>query len=380
MSRPRPHSGRSYLRLALVPVLCGLLVLSACKGGGPAAEAQAKNGEEKKESEAVPVEVAQATRRAVAASYSGTTTLEALGESQVVAKTSGVALVVLDEEGQVVRAGQALVRLDPDRPRLQVAQAAAQMHKLENNYRRAQQLVEQRMISANDVDQIKYDLENARAVYRAASLELSYTTITAPISGVVASRSIKSGNFVQINSPIIRIVDASRLEATLNVPEREIAKLKPGQAVGLAVDALPGKQFTGTVARVAPVVDNGTGTFRVVASFPGNGELQPGMFSRLDINYDQRADALVVPRTALLEDGGEPAVYVVRDGKAQRTVLKLGYNDAGWVEVREGLKPGDQVVIAGKAALREGSAVQVIGQDKKPATVAKAPAAEASKQ
>ena len=380
MSRPRPHSGRSYLRLALVPVLCGLLVLSACKGGGPAAEAQAKNGEEKKESEAVPVEVAQATRRAGAASYSGTTTLEALGESQVVAKTSGVALAVLVEEGQVVRAGQALVRLDPDRPRLQVAQAAAQMHKLENNYRRAQQLVEQRMISANDVDQIKYDLENARAVYRAASLELSYTTITAPISGVVASRSIKSGNFVQINSPIIRIVDASRLEATLNVPEREIAKLKPGQAVGLAVDALPGKQFTGTVDRVAPVVDNGTGTFRVVASFPGNGELQPGMFSRLDINYDQRADALVVPRTALLEDGGEPAVYVVRDGKAQRTVLKLGYNDAGWVEVREGLKPGDQVVIAGKAALREGSAVQVIGQDKKPATVAKAPAAEASKQ
>ena len=380
MSRPRPHSGRSYLRLALVPVLCGLLVLSACKGGGPAAEAQAKNGEEKKESEAVPVEVAQATRRAVAASYSGTTTLEALGESQVVAKTSGVALAVLVEEGQVVRAGQALVRLDPDRPRLQVAQAAAQMHKLENNYRRAQQLVEQRMISANDVDQIKYDLENARAVYRAASLELSYTTITAPISGVVASRSIKSGNFVQINSPIIRIVDASRLEATLNLPEREIAKLKPGQAVGLAVDALPGKQFTGTVDRVAPVVDNGTGTFRVVASFPGNGELQPGMFSRLDINYDQRADALVVPRTALLEDGGEPAVYVVRDGKAQRTVLKLGYNDAGWVEVREGLKPGDQVVIAGKAALREGSAVQVIGQDKKPATVAKAPAAEASKQ
>lgn len=379
MSRPCPHSGRSYLRLALVPVLCGLLVLSACKGGGPAAEAQAKNGE-KNESEAVPVEVAQATRRAVAASYSGTTTLEALGESQVVAKTSGVALAVLVEEGQVVRAGQALVRLDPDRPRLQVAQAAAQMHKLENNYRRAQQLVEQRMISANDVDQIKYDLENARAVYRAASLELSYTTITAPISGVVASRSIKSGNFVQINSPIIRIVDASRLEATLNVPEREIAKLKPGQAVGLAVDALPGKQFTGTVARVAPVVDNGTGTFRVVASFPGDGELQPGMFSRLNINYDQRADALVVPRTALLEDGGEPAVYVVRNGKAQRTVLKLGYNDAGWVEVREGLKAGEQVVIAGKAALREGSAVQVIGQDKKPATVAKAPAAEASKQ
>ena len=220
MSRPRPPSGRSYLQLALVPVLCGLLVLSACKGGGPTPEAQAKNGEAAKEPDAVPVEVAKVVRRPVAASYSNTAPLEALGESQVIAKTSGVALAVLVEEGQVVRAGQALVRLDPDRLRLQMAQAEAQMRKLENNYRRAQQLVEQQMISANDVDQIKYDLENARAVYRGAALELSYTTVTAPISGVVASRSIKVGNFVQINTPIIRIVDQSRLEATLDVPER----------------------------------------------------------------------------------------------------------------------------------------------------------------
>jgi membrane fusion protein (multidrug efflux system) len=106
------------------------------------------------------------------------------------------------------------------------------------------------------------------------------------------------------------------------------------------------------------------------------------MFSRLSINYDQRADALVVPRTALLEDGGEPAVYVVRDGKAMRTRLKLGYDDAGWIEVREGLQPGEEVVVAGKAALREGSAVQVIGKEKAVATAApaKAPAAQAAKQ
>ena len=83
---------------------------------------------------------------------------------------------------------------------------------------------------------------------------------------------------------------------------------------------------------------------------------------------------------AMLEDGGQPAVYVVRDGKALRTTLKLGYDDAGWIEVREGLKPGDEVVIAGKAALREGSAVQVIGKDKPAEVAAKAPAAQASKQ
>lgn len=372
MSRPHPLSGRSYLRLALVPVLTGLLVLSACKGGGPTPEAEAKNGEASKEQDAVPVEVAKVSHRPIAASYSGTAALEALGESQVVAKTSGVALAVLVEEGQVVRAGQALVRLDPDRLRLQVAQAEAQMRKLENNYRRAQQLVEQQMISANDVDQIKYDLENARAVYRAASLELSYTTVTAPISGVVASRSIKPGNFVQINTPIIRIVDQSRLEATLNVPERELSTLKAGLPIALSVDALPGKVFHGIVDRIAPVVDSGSGTFRVVGSFASDGVLQPGMFGRIRIDYDQRADALVVPRIALLDDG-DPAVFTVRDGKASRVPVKVGYVDGEWIEVREGLKAGDQVVVAGKVALREGSAVQVIGAE--PAKVAAKPEA-----
>jgi len=375
MSRLPASTVRGVLKVAAIPALCALaLALGACKKGGPAPDAKAGNGPE-----AVPVEVAKASHRAVAASYTGTTTLEPLAEAQVVAKTSGVALAVLVEEGQAVRAGQPLVRLDPDRARLAVAQSEAQMHKLENSYRRAQQLVGQQMISASDVDQLKYDLENARAQHRMASLELSYTTVTAPISGVLASRDIKPGNFVQINSPIIRIVDASRLEATLNVPEREIAKLKPGQTVELSADALPGKRFTGTVDRVSPVVDTGTGTFRVVAAFSGAGELQPGMFSRLSINYDQRADALVVPRAALIEDGGEPAVYVIRDDKALRTGLKLGYSEAGWVEVREGLKDGDTVVIAGKAALREGSTVQVLGGDKPGDAKATAPAAQAGK-
>jgi len=279
-----------------------------------------------------------------------------------------------------VRAGQPLVRLDADRARLQAAQSAAQLRKLEANYERARQLAAQQMVSANDLDQLRFDLENARAANRLANLELSYTTVVAPISGVIASRDIKAGNFVQINSPIFRIVDASHLEATLNVPERELAKLKPGQAVELTADALPGKRFAGVVDRVSPVVDTGSGTFRVVARFAGDGELQPGMFSRLSINYDQRADALVVPREALLEDGGEPALYVVRDGTASRVPVQLGYSDGGWVEVRSGLEAGDKVVVAGKAALREGSLVQVIGDEAAAAVAAKADTATDAKQ
>ena len=387
-----PAAPRARVLAAGFLLSCSVLA-AGCDNKG---EAQAKDAKEQGP-EAIPVEVVPVARRAIAASYSGTAPLEARAESQVVAKTSGVALAVLVEEGQQVRAGQVLVRLDPDRARLQAAQSAAQVRKLEANYNRSMQLSKQQLISANDLDQLKYDLENARAVNRLANLELSYADVVAPISGVIASRSIKPGNFVQINTPIFRIVDNSRLEATLNVPERELSTLKPGQPVSLRVDALPGKEFAGRVDRVAPVVDSGSGTFRVIAAFDGAGTLQPGqlqpgqlqpsklqpgllqpgMFGRVRIDYDQRADAVVVPRVALLEGEGDPAVFAVRGGKAQRVPVKLGYSDGAWAEVRSGLKLGEQVVTAGKAALREGSAVQVLGQ---PVAKAGAPAAAGARQ
>ena len=374
-STPSPSTARTPLIHALTAaVLLGCLAIAGCKGG-PDAQAKGKDGDKKEEKaqEAVPVEVVAVANRPVAASYSGTAPLEARGESQVVAKTSGVALQVMAEVGQQVRAGQVLVRLDSDRAALQAAQSAAQVRKLEANYNRSLQLSKQQLVSANDLDQLKFDLENARAVNRLANLEVSYANVVAPISGVIAERSIKPGNFVQLNSPIFRIVDTSRIEATLNVPERELATIKPGLPVQLLVDALPGKPFQGTVDRVAPVVDSGSGTFRVICAFDSAGVLQPGMFGRIRIDYDQRANALVIPRNALLDDENDPAVYVVRGDKAARVAVKLGYFDGEWVEVRGGLKQGDRVVTAGKVALREGTHVQVIGDApaKKVATAAR---------
>jgi membrane fusion protein (multidrug efflux system) len=352
------RAGRSFF-LTRIGMLTLVLALSACKGGGTGMDKNGKSAADKGP-EAVPVEVAKASRRSIAASYNGTAALEARGEAQVVAKTSGIALQVFADVGQQVRAGQTLVRIDSDRATLQVAQSDSQVRKLQANFARAQQLASQKMVSANDLDTLRYDLENARASNRLARLELSYTTVKAPISGVIAERSIKPGNLVQINTPLMRIVDVSRLEATLNAPEREIETLKAGQAVQLVVDALPGKSFEGRIDRVSPVVDSGSGTFRVVCAFDGGGVLQPGMFARIRINYDQRANALVIPRSALMEDGSEPAVYTVRANKASRIPLKLGNIDGEWVEVLGGLKEGEPVVVAGKSALREGSLVQVI--------------------
>ena len=352
-----PGPTRQFARFSLLAIALGL---SACKGGGAAGPGGKMDAKQDKSAEAVPVEVAVAGQRSISASYNGTAALEARADAQVVSKTSGIALKVLADVGQHVTAGQTLVSIDRDRAVLQEAQADAQVRKLEANYRRATQLAELIMVSANDVDQLRFDLDNARAQWRMAKLELAYGNVSAPISGVVSTRDIKPGNFVQINTPIFTIVDTSRLEATLNVPEREIEVLKPGQPVQLLVDALPGKTFDGKIDRVSPVVDAGSGTFRVVSAFAGGDLLQPGMFGRIKIRYDQRADALVIPRNALLEDGNAPAVFVVRGGKAARATLKLGYDDGPWVEVRSGLKAGDHVVVAGKSALREGSAVKVL--------------------
>ena len=361
-----------WLRTCGLLIACALVV-SGCKGG-----AEGKSGgkqDEAAEKESVPVEVAPVQKRLMAASYTGTAPLEASVEAQVVAKTSGVALNVLVAEGDRVRAGQTLVQLDSDRARLQVAQSNAQLGKLRNQFERAQKLAAEQLIAASDYDQIRYDLANAQAANRIANLELSYANVKSPIDGMVASVPPKAGNFIQINTPIVRVVDISVLEATLNVPERELATMTSGLPVSLAVDALPGKQFQGVVERISPVVDAGSGTFRVIARFLSDGVLQAGMFGRISIDYDQRADALVVPRNALLEGEGEPAVYVVAEGKVQRRLVKPGYMDGSWVEIRDGLAVGDRVVVAGKAALRDGSAVTVIDPAADAAKPAPAPAA-----
>ncbi len=346
------------------------LVLAGCGGGEPPAEGKSGDSEAtaqsdkdkagEKKVEAVPVEVASVAKRPIAASFSGTANLEAPGEAQVVAKTSGVLLQLLAEEGDQVKAGQVLARIDPERPRLEMERARATVRKLENNYRRSQELLESKLVSAEASDQIRYDLEAARALYQLAQLELSYTNIVAPIDGVIAARAVKPGNLIQLNSSLFRIVDTSRLEAVLNVPERDLATMQEGLVVHMTADAMPGAVFEGVIDRVSPVVDAGSGTFRVVTAFAGGEGLRPGMFGRIEVVYDQRSDALTVPRSALLQDAGETAVFAVRDNKAVRVPIEIGHLSGELAEVRKGLDEGEQVVTTGKVALRDGAAVEVL--------------------
>lgn len=357
-------------------VLALSLALAACGGNQDqkdAAEgdqqAQAKDAPKDKDGKPieivkVPVEVAKASRSAVTAAFQGTANLVPEAEADVVTKTSGVVLQIMVEEGDRVQAGQVLARLDSDRQRLALKQSEANLRKLENDFKRQEELIGRKLISQDVFDRSRYDLDTQRASYEIAKLELSYAEIRAPIGGVVSKRMVKVGNLIQLNQPLFKIDDFDPLEAMINVPEREMRLIQAAQPVQMLVDALPGAVFTGSVARVSPVVDASTGTFRVVAQFKDDsGQLRSGMFGRVRIVYDQRADALVVPRSALVGDDKDASVFVVESDVAKRRKIKLGYADGGQVEVVDGIAEGEQVVTLGQAALRDGAKVQVINSE-----------------
>lgn len=391
--RLRPLAAATVLLLASALAACG--------------KAQDKSTEDGTGGDTpVPVEAVAAVRQPIIANYTGTATLEAERQAEVVAKTSGVLLKLRVEEGDLVSAGQVLAELDPERPRLQLAQAEANLKRLQNDFRRAQEMYQNRLVSSEQFDKVRFDLETQQAAYDLAQLELSYTHIVAPIDGVISERMVKEGNLIQLHQPLFRIDDFDPLLAVLNVPERELAILQPGLPVSMVVDALAGKAFTGAIARVSPVVDAQTGTFRVTTEFRDETrQLKSGMFGRLNVVYDERKDALVVPREAVIDEDGRTSVFVVSrekpkppadadkaaakdkdkakagdkakaeddKGKAKPPAeidvarlrdVKVGYAAGERIEIREGLAEGDRVITIGRAAVRDGTTVTVLEASK----------------
>lgn len=378
-------------------LLCGaglaaFALLSGCNHDGSAAPTKQPTVE------AVPVEVAVAQREPITATYRGTAALVADHEAQVVAKTSGVLKKLYVEEGERVKAGEVLAELDDADARTKLLQAEAQMHKAEATFAHAKAAIPKHLIAEFEYEQDKYDLAAQRAAYEGAKLQLSYTRILAPVDGVISLRSVKIGNMMQANQSMFTIVGMDPLQAVLNVPERELGILKPGQPVQLQADALPGKQFGGSILRIAPVVDAASGTFRVTCQFhDADDELRPGMFVRIDIVYDHRDKALTIPRSALVDEDGSTSVFVVdkapapkpdakaksakaksasdkgdKNGKtadaetppsglvAHRTSIKIGYSDGNKVEVVSGIHDGAKVITVGRNAVRDGTSILIL--------------------
>jgi membrane fusion protein (multidrug efflux system) len=361
-----------------------LLVIAAIALAG-CGEANGDNEQDGKDAvPAVPVEVATTQRAEMAALYSGTAAIEAERRALVMPKVTGEIRAVLADEGQRVRAGQVLARLDGDQLRLEVALNEATMRKLERDYNRNLELQQKGLVSATAIDNLKYELEAAQANWELARLQLSYTEIRSPIAGTVTQRLdvVKVGNTVtpvggvieSADSSLFVVEDLATLILRVNVPERELAKLSVGQPAELTCDAVPGRVFAGEIALISPSIDPATATFAVrIRVAETGGLLRPGMFARVAIVYERKPDALQIPRTALLDTDGLPKVFVVVNGKAAERQVSLGLSSGAWIEVTQGLADGEQVIVVGQGAVKPGAAVRVVNSMARPAAARLAP-------
>lgn len=335
-------------------------LLAACGVG----EASIAASGEPDDATPVPVEVAFPARADIFATYVATTTIGSEGDAPVLARVPGEVVELLVEEGDWVDQGEALARLDGERLRLEMLSARANLDRAKSEYERYVDLNRRGLVSESMFDGLKYDLDALEASYELKRLEYDYSTIRAPIPGYVSERSIKPGQAVGIGDVAFRITDTSQLVAYMQIPQTELAKFSAGHAATLSVDAMPGERFDAEIVRISPTIDVRNGTFRATAFIDNSsGDLAPGMFARFTIAYEKHAEALTIPKRALIEEDDETSVYVVENGQVSRRRIEVGIRSDTQVEVLNGLGENEQVVVVGQSALRDGSKVLANNDD-----------------
>jgi len=318
------------------------------------------------EAAAVPVETITPMRGDIDAMYSGTAPIEAFADAMVIAKVSGEVQEIFVEEGDEVTSGQILARLDGDRLRLESQQAEANLHKLERDFQRNLDLKAKGLISVGDFEKIQYEMEALQATFDLSQLEYGYTEIRSPINGVISQRLIKIGNTIDVNSETFHVTSLEPLISYLHVPEREYRRISARQSAQIYVDALQGTRFDATVARVSPIVDPDTGTFKITIEVTDKTrQLKPGMFGRINIVYDSRTNVLQIPRSAVIEETGRSYVFVVKNGIAEKRVIETGFAEGGNIEIVTGLGDDDEIVFVGHVNLKDGAKVNVISLQSK---------------
>lgn len=290
-------------------------------------------------------------------------------------------------DGQRVRRSQLLVQLDDSLQRAQLQQAEAQASIARTNLQRNKELLAQNFISKSAVDQSQSSLEVAEAQVALAQAQLARMQIVAPFDGVVGIRAVNVGDYVKDGADLVNIEDLSSVWVDFRLPERFIARLKPGQGVQVTLDALPGREYQGRIDALDSQLDaNGRSVLVRAKLANASGELRAGMYARSRVVFDVREAALVVPEEALVPLGEKQYLYkLVAEGDsklAKRIEARIGQRVPGKVEVLDGVKAGDLVVIAGQARLGRGESVPVRvvdltrpGGGNKPAAAARAGAA-----
>jgi membrane fusion protein (multidrug efflux system) len=195
-----------------------------------------------------------------------------------------------------------------------------------------------------------------------SKLELSRTEVRAPFSGFVTQRTVNIGQRLKPMDNLFSLGAFSPLFADVHLSERDARSVRPGQPATVRLGSDDAATIQGRVERLSPIVDQASGTVKVTVAVEPKTGFRPGSFVRVEIRTDTKADAIVIPKRALIEEDGQNYVFIAQNDTAKRSKVELGYQREGLVEIRNGVKPGESVVVAGQGALKEGGKIKVLSR------------------
>jgi membrane fusion protein (multidrug efflux system) len=328
---------------------------------GPTEAAAPAGGTGSQAAEAIPVEAVVATAGQAVRELRSVGTLASDESVDVAAELPGRITAIAFREGEPVRAGEVLVRLDNALARAEAADATAKLALADANFERANSLSKSGSGTQRARDEALAALETARAAVELTRARLEKMEIRAPFNGVVGLRRVSVGAFAQIGQPLVNIEKIDALKLDFQLPEINLADVRVGMPVEIAVDAFPNETFSGTIYAIDPHLDVNGRSLRIRARLTNpEGMLRPGLFSRVTLRGETRGPVVLVPESAIVPRAGETFVYVVRDGRAIETKVRLGRRLAGEVEVIDGLEPNETVVVAGQIRLKDAALVEIV--------------------
>ena len=343
-------------RIEILIIAASVIALGGCKK--PAAPG-GKGGQPG--GFAVQAVVIEAKAQPVSESLSLVGTVAANEMVEIKSETDGTVEEIPFTEGQSVKLGDLLLRLDDTKLAASVAEADANFKLSTANHERARQLLRDKLISQQEYEQIAAQFQATQASLDLKKRLLKDTRILAPFKGVVGSRQVSPGQVISRNATLTWLVDLDPMKIEVNIPERYLSQVALGQTIEFSVAAFPNEKFKGEVFFISPQLDPATRTALIKARIPNPGhKLKGGMFANLALNLQLRDSAIVVPEPALVSNGDTVTVFIVDEkGLAQVRPVKIGLRLAGRVEVLTGLQPGDKVVVEGVQKLFPGVPVKL---------------------
>ncbi len=330
------------------------LVLAGC-GQKKDSQSQAQQAALAAQPKAQTVKVQPAAKQEVKQDGTYSATVQAFAVNNIAPQSGGRIQKINVEVGDYVGRGQILAEMD----RVQLDQAKLRLSNAETELGRLKQLYEQGGLAQSDYEAAELNYKVSKSTYDNL---VENTILRSPITGVVTARYYDRGDMYGMASPIFTVQQITPVKILVGISEGDYTKVSKGDKVTLSVDALPGKTFSGTIKRIYPTIDPMTHTVNVEVQVPNTDrQLRPGMYAKVNVTFGHNR-SIVVPDAAVvrLQGSGQRNVFVVEDGIAVQKEVSLGRHFDGQYEILSGLEEGEQVVVKGGSALRNGAQVEVI--------------------